>query len=45
VNIGSLAGGVADNVVAPSAEARLMARIVGPAAVENGATGGRNSPG
>ena len=30
VNIGSLAGGVADNVVAPSAEARLMARIVGP---------------
>ena len=31
VNIGSLAGGVADNVVAPSAEARLMARIVGPA--------------
>ncbi|MEO8561192.1 MAG: M20/M25/M40 family metallo-hydrolase [bacterium] len=28
VNIGSLAGGVADNVVAPSAEARLMARIV-----------------
>jgi len=31
VNIGSLAGGVADNVVAPSAEARLMARIVTPA--------------
>jgi acetylornithine deacetylase len=31
VNIGSLSGGVADNVVAPSAEARLMARIVGPA--------------
>ena len=31
VNIGSLAGGVADNVVAPSAEARLMARLVGPA--------------
>jgi acetylornithine deacetylase len=31
VNIGSLAGGVADNVVAPSAEARLMARIVSPA--------------
>ena len=30
VNIGSLAGGVADNVVAPAAEARLMARIVGP---------------
>ena len=30
VNIGSLAGGVADNVVAPSAEARLMARLVGP---------------
>ena len=30
VNIGSLTGGVADNVVAPSAEARLMARIVGP---------------
>jgi acetylornithine deacetylase len=31
VNIGRLSGGVADNVVAPSAEARLMARIVGPA--------------
>ena len=31
VNIGSLAGGVADNVVAPAAEARLLARIVGPA--------------
>src|SRR4051812_5274181 len=30
VNIGRLSGGVADNVVAPSAEARLMARIVGP---------------
>jgi acetylornithine deacetylase len=30
VNIGSLSGGVADNVVAPAAEARLMARIVGP---------------
>jgi acetylornithine deacetylase len=28
VNIGRLAGGVADNVVAPSAEARLMARTV-----------------
>ena len=31
VNVGSLAGGVADNVVAPWAEARLMARIVRPA--------------
>ena len=31
VNIGSLTGGVADNVVAPAAEARLMARLVGPA--------------
>ena len=31
VNIGRLAGGVADNVVAPAAEARLMARLVGPA--------------
>jgi acetylornithine deacetylase len=30
VNIGRLAGGVADNVVAPAAEARLMARLVGP---------------
>jgi len=30
VNIGSLAGGVADNVVAPWAEARLMARLVTP---------------
>jgi acetylornithine deacetylase len=32
INIGSLAGGVADNVVAPWAEARLMARLVSPAA-------------
>jgi acetylornithine deacetylase len=31
INIGSLAGGVADNVVAPWAEARLMARLVTPA--------------
>lgn len=30
INIGSLAGGVADNVVAPWAEARLMARLVSP---------------
>jgi acetylornithine deacetylase len=30
LNIGVLAGGVADNVVAPWAEARLMARLVGP---------------
>jgi len=30
INIGSLAGGVADNVVAPWAEARLMARVVTP---------------
>jgi len=30
INIGSLAGGVADNVVAPWAEARIMARLVGP---------------
>lgn len=30
INIGKLAGGVADNVVAPEAEARLMARLVGP---------------
>src|SRR5258708_24939554 len=28
INIGKLTGGVADNVVAPSAEARLMARLV-----------------
>jgi acetylornithine deacetylase len=32
INIGSLAGGVADNVVAPWAEARLMARLVTEAA-------------
>ncbi len=32
VNIGHISGGVADNVVAPWAEARLMARIVTPAA-------------
>jgi acetylornithine deacetylase len=31
VNIGSLSGGVADNVVAPSAEARIMARLVSSA--------------
>ena len=31
VNIGMLSGGVADNVLAPWAEARLMARLVGPA--------------
>ncbi len=31
INIGRLAGGVADNVVAPSAEARLMARLVSDA--------------
>jgi acetylornithine deacetylase len=30
VNIGSIFGGVADNVVAPSAEARLMMRLVTP---------------
>jgi acetylornithine deacetylase len=28
INIGALSGGVADNVTAPSAEARLMARLV-----------------
>lgn len=28
INVGRLSGGVADNVVAPSAEARLMARLV-----------------
>jgi acetylornithine deacetylase len=28
INIGKLSGGVADNVVAPNAEARLMARLV-----------------
>ena len=31
VNVGQLAGGVADNVVAPWAEARLMIRLVSPA--------------
>lgn len=31
VNVGTMSGGVADNVVAPAAEARLMARLVGPA--------------
>ena len=30
VNIGQLTGGVADNVIAPSAEARLMVRLVTP---------------
>jgi acetylornithine deacetylase len=28
INVGKLAGGIADNIVAPSAEARLMARVV-----------------
>lgn len=32
VNIGKLEGGVADNVIAPTAEARLMLRLVTPAA-------------
>jgi len=32
VNIGSLSGGVADNVVAPWAEARMMIRLVTPVA-------------
>lgn len=32
VNVGSISGGVADNVVAPSAEARLMLRLVTPVA-------------
>ena len=30
INIGSISGGVADNVVAPAAEARLMMRLVTP---------------
>ncbi|HYD52637.1 MAG TPA: M20/M25/M40 family metallo-hydrolase [Gemmatimonadaceae bacterium] len=30
INIGMLSGGVADNVTAPWAEARIMARLVGP---------------
>ena len=32
INIGHISGGVADNVLAPTAEARLMARLVSPAA-------------
>ena len=31
INVGGISGGVADNVMAPSAEARLMARLVTPA--------------
>ena len=31
INIGTLSGGIADNVMAPWAEARLMARLVTPA--------------
>jgi acetylornithine deacetylase len=31
INVGTISGGVADNVMAPSAEARLMARLVTPA--------------
>lgn len=30
INIGSITGGLADNVIAPEAEARLMARLVTP---------------
>lgn len=30
INVGGIEGGVADNVIAPSAEARLMARLVTP---------------
>ena len=30
INIGVISGGVADNVMAPTAEARLMARLVTP---------------
>lgn len=33
INVGLISGGVADNVVAPSAEARLMARLVSEPAV------------
>ena len=33
INVGGLAGGVADNVIAPWAEARCMARLVTPAEV------------
>ncbi len=32
VNIGMISGGIADNVIAPAAEARLMFRLVTPAA-------------
>jgi acetylornithine deacetylase len=32
INIGGIEGGVADNVMAPAAEARLMARLVTPSA-------------
>lgn len=31
INVGQISGGVADNVVAPAAEARLMVRLVTPA--------------
>lgn len=31
INVGVISGGVADNVMAPAAEARLMARLVSPA--------------
>ena len=31
INIGAIAGGIADNVIAPAAEARIMARLVTPA--------------
>ncbi|MDQ2768602.1 MAG: M20/M25/M40 family metallo-hydrolase [Gemmatimonadota bacterium] len=31
INVGQLSGGVADNVVAPNAEARIMVRLVGDA--------------
>ncbi|GAC1682934.1 MAG: succinyl-diaminopimelate desuccinylase [Gemmatimonadaceae bacterium] len=36
INIGFLSGGIADNVLAPSAEARLMARLVTPSSEVSG---------
>ncbi len=33
VNIGMLSGGLAENVVAPAAEARIMVRLVGPSGI------------
>ena len=45
LNIGTISGGVAPNVIPPSAEARLLIRTVGPTAALRGAIGACMQPG